>query len=285
MAWADIAKAPLLKSEKRNTPDNFWERCTQCREILFRSDFEANQNVCSRCHFHFPIAPEDRVQHLLDAGSFVPLDGGLSSTDPLEFKATKSYKDQLASLRAKGADHEGLLCGEGSLKGIPVQIGLFDFRFMGGSMGAVVGEKIFRVLTRAAQKQQPAILVSSSGGARMQEGIVSLMQMAKTCAALGELRDRGVPFISILTNPTTGGVAASFALLGDINIAEPGALIGFAGPRVIRQTIGQELPEGFQRAEYLLEHGMVDLIVHRGSQRAKLADLLKVLCKRPTLAP
>lgn len=282
MAWANIKKAPLMKSQRRDTPDDFWQKCTSCFEIIYVKDFNANQNVCTKCQHHFSIAPLDRLHHFLDEGSFQVQDDLLKSLDPLKFEAKKRYGDQIIASMKKVGRHEAIVCGEGLLVGLPVQVGCFDFRFMGGSMGSVVGEKIRRVFARANDKRQPAILFSASGGARMQEGILSLMQMAKTCGALGELKDQGVPFISILTHPTTGGVAASFALLGDVNIAEPGALIGFAGPRVIQQTIGQTLPAGFQRSEYLLEHGMLDMICHRASLRTKVSEVLNLLVQRPS---
>lgn len=280
MAWASINKAPLVKSPGRDTPDDFWQKCSNCHDIVYVEDFRANQSVCTKCQHHFPIAPQERLHHFLDADSFQSCDEHLKSCDPLKFKARRSYEAQLSAAVDKSASSaDAILTGRGTLMGIPIQVGAFDFRFMGGSMGSVVGEKIRRLFLRARDNKEPAVIFSASGGARMQEGILSLMQMAKTCGALSELRGRGVPFISVLTHPTTGGVAASYALLGDINVAEPGALIGFAGPRVIRQTLGHELPEGFQRAEYLLEHGMVDMICHRASLRTKIANLLAILAR------
>ena len=219
----------------------------------------------------------------MDPLSFQPCDQDLVSSDPLKFVAKKAYSEQLESYYLKTLQRDAILCGEGTLKGRPVQVGVFDFAFMGGSMGSVVGEKIKRLFERAKKKKQAAIVVSSSGGARMQEGLLSLMQMAKTCTALAQLRQEGGAMISVLTNPTTGGVAASYALLGDVNIGEPGALIGFAGPRVIQQTIGQSLPEGFQRSEYLLEHGMLDLICHRSTLRSRIAQILDILLQKHDL--
>lgn len=278
MSWSEIDKAPLAQGEKLDTPDGLWFRCDSCQEVTYRKDFEANQHVCLRCHHHFAISPMERFRYFLDHGSLQLHDEGLSSSDPLQFIARKQYSSQLADQYKKTNRRDAILCGEGLLKGHGVQVGIFDFGFMGGSMGCVVGEKIKRVLLRAKEKKQAAIIFSSSGGARMQEGVLSLMQMAKTCAALSLLRDAGVPMISVLTDPTTGGVAASYALLGDINIAEPGALIGFAGPRVIQQTMRQNLPEGFQRSEYLLQHGMVDLICSRNNLRNQIAQILDILC-------
>ncbi|MEZ4743931.1 MAG: acetyl-CoA carboxylase, carboxyltransferase subunit beta [Bdellovibrionota bacterium] len=277
MGWAKIEKAPLSKTEKRDTPDGLWQSCNQCGEIVFRKDFEANQNVCPKCQYHFPLAAPERILYFLDPNSFSESDSELSSTDPLEFKDSKPYAKRIEESRKKTGRNDAFISGEGLLEGKPIQIGVFDFRFMGGSMGSVVGEKIARVFKRSLEKKQPAVIFSASGGARMQEGILSLMQMAKTCTALSYLKDAGIPMISVMTNPTTGGVAASYAMLGDINIGEPGALIGFAGPRVIRQTIGESLPEGFQRSEYLLDHGMLDLICHREMLRSTISQILSIL--------
>lgn len=281
MAWNSIQKAPLNKSEKLGAPDGLWIKCNNCKGVIYRKDFEANQCVCTLCEYHYPIAAALRIKFFLDPDSFVELDSNLVSTDPLNFSDTKPYKERLKATQKHLGIKDALISGEGLLEGIPVQIAAMDFRFMGGSMGAVVGEKIARTFARAVQKKQPAIIFSSSGGARMQEGIVSLMQMAKTCAALSLMRDKGVPMVSVMTHPTTGGVAASYAMLGDINVAEPGALIGFAGPRVIRQTIGQELPEGFQTSEFLMEHGMLDLILHRDSLRGKISQILRMISSKP----
>jgi len=280
MAWTNVQKAPLQKSERLGAPDGLWLKCNQCRGVIYRKDFEANQCVCTKCQHHYPIASGARISFFLDKDSFKEFDADLESTDPLEFADTKSYKDRLRAAQKHLGLKDAMVSGEGLLEGIPVQVAVMDFRFMGGSMGAVVGEKIARCFLRAIEKKQPAIVFSSSGGARMHEGIVSLMQMAKTCAALARMREHGVPMISVLTHPTTGGVAASYAMLGDVNVAEPGALIGFAGPRVIRQTIGQELPEGFQRSEFLMEHGMVDLILHRDTMRSRLSQILRIIMNR-----
>ncbi|MDA9951150.1 acetyl-CoA carboxylase, carboxyltransferase subunit beta [Oligoflexaceae bacterium] len=279
MAWLNRENAPMAKGKRDDSsPEGLWEKCIQCSEIIFSKDFTANQRVCPKCQHHYPIAPMERICRFVDKDSFEELDAGLSSPDPLEFTDTKDYKSRLKGIQERLDVKDAIVCGRALLMKRPVQIGVFDFRFLGGSMGSVVGEKIKRLYLRAAERKEPAIIVSSSGGARMQEGVLSLMQMAKTCAALTKLRGEGVPFISILAHPTTGGVAASFAMLGDVNIGEPGALIGFAGPRVIQQTIGEELPEGFQRSEYLLEHGMLDMIVHRDSLRVRCAQLFDVLC-------
>lgn len=277
MAWLNREKAPMAKGQRIDTPDGLWERCTNCGEIVLTRDFQANQNVCPKCKYHFPLPALERINNLLDPGSFEEHDRDLCSTDPLQFVDSKPYKQRLADLAKRTGRFDALIAGRGMLFERPVHLGVFDFEFMGGSMGSVVGEKIARMFVRAADAREPAVIVTSSGGARMQEGLLSLMQMAKTCAALAMMRDRGVPFISILCHPTTGGVAASFAMLGDINIGEPNALIGFAGPRVIQQTIREKLPEGFQRAEYLLEHGMLDMICHRDMLRATLSQILAIL--------
>lgn len=277
MAWLNREKAPLAKGQRTDTPDGLWERCTKCTEIILRRDFSSNQNVCPRCHHHFSLPARERIHHFLDPDSFVEYDKELCSTDPLQFADSKAYKQRLVDMHKRTDQYDAFFAGRGMLHGRPVQLGVFDFQFMGGSMGSVVGEKIARLYLRAAKEKEAAVIFSSSGGARMQEGILSLMQMAKTCAALAKVREAGVPFISVLTHPTTGGVAASFAMLGDVNIGEPNALIGFAGPRVIQQTIREKLPEGFQRSEYLLDHGMLDMICHRDVLRPTIAKVLSLL--------
>ncbi len=280
MAWLNREKAPLPKGDKKDTPDGLWVRCKTCSDIILRKDFEANQNVCPKCDHHFPLPARERILNFLDPDSFEEFDADLCSSDPLEFSDSKPYRKRLDDTRSKLNQNDAIFCGSGKLKGIPVQIGVFDFKFMGGSMGSVVGEKIARLYMRSLKNKEPAIIFSSSGGARMQEGILSLMQMAKTCTALAQLKGEGIPYISVLCHPTTGGVAASFAMLGDINIGEPKALIGFAGPRVIEQTIRQELPEGFQRSEYLLEHGMLDMICHRENLRPTISKLLDIITNK-----
>lgn len=277
MAWLNRSKAPLKKGERTDTPDGLWEKCAKCGEVIFRKNFEANLYVCPKCGHHFPCPPEERLRRFCDPKTFEEHDVELKSIDPLTFKDSKNYKDRLKAAYEKTGRYDAFVSGSALLKGQPIQIGAFDFGFIGGSMGSVVGEKITRLFQRAIDKETPAIVFSSSGGARMQEGIVSLMQMAKTCAVLGNMRERGLPFVSVLCDPTTGGVAASFSMLGDVNIGEPKALIGFAGPRVIQQTIREELPEGFQSAEYLLGHGMLDFICERKDQRATIARILAIL--------
>jgi acetyl-CoA carboxylase carboxyl transferase subunit beta len=281
MAWFKKAKTPQEQSDgkKVRVPEGLWTKCQNCRETLYSKDLEKNFSVCPKCNHHFRIPAGKRIELILDEGSFVEFDAEMVSVDFLEFKDSKSYQERIDAALAKGGSKDAVICGEGKIEGIPVQVAIFDFSFMGGSMGSVVGEKITRAIERSIDKKMPLIIVSASGGARMQESILSLMQMAKTAAALARLRTLGLPFISVLTDPTTGGVTASFAMLGDINMAEPKALIGFAGPRVIEQTIRQKLPEGFQRAEYLLEHGMIDLIVERKDMRQKLSQIIQMLSR------
>jgi acetyl-CoA carboxylase carboxyl transferase subunit beta len=281
MAWFKKAKTPLVQNDgkKVRVPEGLWTKCQNCRETLYSKDLEKNLNVCPKCSHHFRIPAVKRIELLLDEGSFVELNANIVSVDFLEFKDSKSYQDRIDAAVAKGGSKDAVICGEGKIEGTPVQVAVFDFSFMGGSMGSVVGEKITRAIERSIAKKMPLVIISASGGARMQESILSLMQMAKTAAALARLRELGLPYISVLTDPTTGGVTASFAMLGDVNMAEPKALIGFAGPRVIEQTIRQKLPEGFQRAEYLLEHGMIDLIVERKDMRQKLSQIIKMLCR------
>ena len=263
-------------------PD-LWTQCPACKEGLYNRDLEANAFVCPKCGFHLRVGAQERVTLLLDPGSFRQLSGRLYPTDPLKFQDTEPYPLRLNRAQEKTGRPDAILSGEGQLLGQDVVLAVMDFAFSGGSMGSVVGEELSRAAERAAQKRWPLIVVSASGGARMQESALSLMQMAKTTVALEGLTRAGVPYISLLTDPTTGGVTASFATIADVIVAEPGALIGFAGPRVIQQTIRQHLPEGFQRAEFLLEHGMVDDVVDRRQHREYLAQLLGVLTKRPAL--
>lgn len=275
MAWFRKPKQPLKSADKRDLPPDVFQKCQGCGEIVYRERFSQNLKVCPECGFHARIPAEEYVGILLDPGSFLEREGEIRSADPLEFVDLKPYSARLAAAEEKLGPGDAVVVGEGELEGIPVCLGVMDFRFLGGSMGSVVGEKVARIGRRALEHRKPLILVSASGGARMQEGIYSLMQLAKTSAVLARLHDAGIPFISILTDPTTGGTTASFAMLGDVNLAEPGALIGFAGPRVIEETIKQELPDGFQRSEFLREHGMVDRVVDRREMRAKVALLLR----------
>ena len=276
-------KTPGVKTRKDpknspfNPPDGFWIRCTDCGAVLQHSALKANQSLCTECGFHFRVGARRRIELISDAGSFREYDQNLQPQDVLGFFDTKSYTERLAASHKKTNLHDAFVAGDAKIKGINVQIGAFDFSFMGGSMGMIVGEKVSRVFDRALAKKQPAIVFHSSGGARMQEGLFSLMQMAKTTAALSRPKANGIPYISVLTDPTTGGVAASFAMLGDLNLAEPKALIGFAGPRVIQQTINQTLPDNFQKSEFLLDHGLIDSIVPRNEMRDYLGRVLSFL--------
>ena len=274
MAWFSKTRASTDASEKRTLGLGVFRRCDECGVTLRAEEFTENLEVCPSCGHHYALSTEAWVELLLDPGSFDELDTGLIAGDPLQFNDSRPYPERVKATRKKTGADDAMMVGSGTIEGRPVQLGAFVFRFMGGSMGSVVGEKIARMFERAADLKQPAILLSSSGGARMQEGALSLMQMAKTVAALGRVREAGMPFVSVLLHPTTGGVAASFALLGDVNIAEPKALIGFAGPRVIENTIRQKLPAGFQRSEFLLDHGMVDVIAQRREMRATIARVL-----------
>jgi acetyl-CoA carboxylase carboxyl transferase subunit beta len=252
-------------------------KCPGCRETLLTADLHVNLDVCPKCDHHFLLGTRDRVAMIMDAGSFEEADARVESIDPLAFRDSKRYADRVRSARRQAGTSDALISGAGLIEGRAVEAGFFVFEFMGGSMGSVVGEKVTRVFERALERRVPALIFCASGGARMQEGVLSLMQMAKTCAAVSRLRDAGVPLLSILLHPTTGGVAASFATLGDVVIAEPRALIGFAGARVIQNTIRQALPPGFQRSEFLLKHGFVDVIVHRRELKATLARLVALL--------
>jgi acetyl-CoA carboxylase carboxyl transferase subunit beta len=281
MSWFKRPERKLQATEKRDMPSDVWEKCPSCSGILYRQKLQENWNVCPECGFHLRLPAPDYLDLLLDRRTFVESDAGLRSADPLGFVDLKSYTDRLADAERKSGRGEAIITGDGKLETIPVGIGVMDFSFIGGSMGSVVGEKIARVGLRALESKMPLIVVSASGGARMMEGIFSLMQMAKTSAVLAQLDEAGLPFVSVLTDPTTGGVTASYAMLGDVNLAEPGSLIGFAGPRVIEQTIKQELPEGFQRAEFLLEHGMVDRIVDRREMKREIARILRHMLGLP----
>jgi acetyl-CoA carboxylase carboxyl transferase subunit beta len=257
--------------------EQLWTKCNSCNEIIYRRVVERNLQVCPKCNYHFQIPCRKRVEGVVDPGSFVEYDANLVSADPLEFKDSKRYTIRIKESQEATGQRDAILCGEGTIEGKPIMLGIFEFNFMGGSLGSVVGEKVTRLIERATEKRVGVAIFCASGGARMQEGILSLMQMAKTSAALARLHEAGVPYISVLTDPTTGGVSASIGMLGDVIIAEPKAMIGFAGPRVIKETIRAELPPGFQRAEYLLAHGMVDLIVERKDLRHTLASLLEML--------
>lgn len=277
MSWFKKPKQKIT-SQKRELPPDVWEKCDGCGEILYSGRLAENHHVCPSCGHHFRIEALAYADLLLDEGFDEEYDTGLRSADPLGFVDSKSYRDRIEAASEEVGSEDAIRTGSGRVNDRPVKLGAMEFRFIGGSMGSVVGEKIRRLAERAVEDEDPLILVSASGGARMQEGIYSLMQMAKTAGALDRVAEAGLPYVSILTHPTTGGVTASYAMLGDVILAEPGALIGFAGPRVIRETIRQDLPEGFQRSEFLLEHGMVDRIVPRGELKETLSLLLGHMC-------
>ncbi|MFN7134118.1 MAG: acetyl-CoA carboxylase, carboxyltransferase subunit beta [Myxococcales bacterium] len=282
MAWFSKkpkVKAPAEQPAKptKSRMEGLWVKCDVCEEIIYRQELERNLNVCPTCQHHMQWPIRSRLRALCDPESFEELDRELVALDPLGFTDSKKYKDRVRATRKATGENDAFVCGRGRIEGHPVSVGGFAFEFMGGSMGSVVGEKVTRVFERATAERIPAIVFSSSGGARMQEGILSLMQMAKTSAAIARFRETHQPYISVMLHPTTGGVAASFAWLGDVILAEPKALIGFAGPRVIEQTIRQKLPEGFQRSEFLLEHGMIDAIVPRQQLREQIGRLLGLL--------
>lgn len=258
-------------------PKGLWVKCEGCKEVIYSKEVERNLRICPKCGYHFRIDSAERIRLLLDDAEPERLFTGIRPTDPLDFKDTKRYKDRLERYQRALGEKDAVVVVEGHLDSIPVVAAVMEYRFMGGSMGSVVGEKITLAIERAIDRERPLVVVSASGGARMQEGVLSLMQMAKIAAALARLRDARLPYLSILTDPTTGGVTASFAMLGDLNIAEPGALIGFAGPRVIEQTIRQSLPEGFQRSEFLLEHGFLDMVVPRPELKGTVATCLRHL--------
>jgi acetyl-CoA carboxylase carboxyl transferase subunit beta len=280
MAWfkkKKQPKSPIAGDARPPMPEGLWVKCESCKEIIYRKEVAARSNVCPKCNYHFRISSRERLAALFDNGIYEELDAGLGASDPLRFKDTKPYRDRLEQYRRRVGMEDAVINAGGRMGGYPVVLSVMEYAFMGGSMGSVVGEKIARNAERALDRGHPLMVVSASGGARMQEGVLSLMQMAKISAVLARLDDAGIPYISVLTDPTTGGVTASYAMLGDLNVAEPGALIGFAGPRVIEQTIRQKLPDGFQRSEFLLEHGMIDFIVEREQMRDTLIRCLRLL--------
>jgi acetyl-CoA carboxylase carboxyl transferase subunit beta len=277
MAWFRKEKKPKEAVEKSVAiPEGLWVKCDDCKEIVYRKEVEANFNTCPKCAYHFRLTARERFELLFDDEKYKEFAGDIRSGDPLGFRDTKRYADRLKVYQQRVGPGDAVLCAEGKLEGMPVVVCAMEYSFMGGSMGSVVGEKITIAIERAIEKKEPMIIVSTSGGARMQEGILSLMQMAKISAALSRLAEAGLPYISVMCDPTTGGVTASYAMLGDLNIAEPKALIGFAGPRVIEQTIRQTLPEGFQTSEFLVEHGMVDLITPRPEMKAAIGRFLRI---------
>ena len=275
MAWFKKGKTEEAEPPKRSkVAEGMWLKCNHCREIVYRKEVDRNNKVCPKCDHHFPISVIERINLLVDLGTFKEWDAELEPQDPLQFQDTRSYKDRIKAQQEKTGRKDAMVIGQGAINGRKVALCVFDFGFMGGSMGSVVGEKICRAVDRALEGRMPLILVTASGGARMQEGILSLMQMAKTSAAVAKLGEAKLPFVSILADPTFAGVTASIAMLGDVIIAEPKALIGFAGPRVIEQTIKQQLPDQFQRAEFLLDHGMIDMIVERKQLKEAVSTLV-----------
>ena len=284
MSWFEKLMPSRIRTEashKLAVPEGIWAKCPGCNAILYRAELERNLEVCPKCNHHNRIRARRRLDCFLDAEPREELGAEMESADPLKFKDLKRYKDRLIAAQKQTGEKEALVVLRGRLKGEPVVAAAFEFEFMGGSMGSVVGERFVRGMDSALENGAALVCFSASGGARMQESLFSLMQMAKTSAALGQLRARGLPFISVMTDPTMGGVSASLAMLGDINIAEPGALIGFAGPRVIEQTVREKLPEGFQRSEFLMEKGALDMIVDRRDLRERVSDLLAILARRP----
>jgi acetyl-CoA carboxylase carboxyl transferase subunit beta len=278
MSWFKRSKENISpNSLKKELPDGLWEKCPSCNEIIHKKQLETNLWTCPKCGYHFRIGSVEYIKILLDEGSFKEIDKKMRSADPLEFVDTKKYSSRINDTIKKVGLYDAIRTGTGKINGINVAFGCMDFKFIGGSMGAVVGEKISRLIDLAFQNKMPLIIISASGGARMMEGAFSLMQMAKTSTRLAHLSDARIPYLSVVTDPTTGGTTASYAMLGDINIAEPQALVGFAGPRVIRQTIGKDLPEGFQKSEFLLEHGFIDVIVQRKDMKGTISNFLTLL--------
>lgn len=282
MNWFEkiLPSIKQVTERKKSMPEGLWTKCPKCESTLYRSEVGRNQEVCPKCDHHMRLGGRQRLNAFLDVGTGVEFAGEVSPVDRLKFKDIKAYKARLAQAQKATGEKDSFITMVGKIQGLEVVTGAFEFNFMGGSMGSVMGEKFVRAVNEAIARKAPLIVFSASGGARMQEALFSLMQMAKTSASLGKLRAEKLPFISVLTDPTMGGVSASFAMLGDINVAEPKALIGFAGPRVIEQTVREKLPEGFQRSEFLLEHGAIDMIVHRHELNAELAALCKMLLKR-----
>jgi len=285
MSWLEKILPPKIKRSagpsKKNVPEGLWSKCPKCDSVLYRTDLEANAEVCPKCAYHSRISARDRLNLLLDAKGRKEIAAEVEPVDPLKFQDSKKYVDRVKSAQSEVGEKDALIVMQGSINAVPVVVAVFEFKFMGGSMGSVVGERFVRGVQTAIASKSAFICISASGGARMQEGLFSLMQMAKTSAALTKLSEAQLPFISVLTDPTMGGVSASFAMLGDVIVAEPQALIGFAGPRVIEQTVRETLPEGFQRAEFLLEHGAVDIIVDRREMRDRLSNIIAALMNKP----
>lgn len=281
MSWLDKIPQKIKRAvgsvQKRNVPEGLWHKCDSCQTVLYRTDLDANLEVCPQCGHHHRLGARDRLNVLLDPGERIEIGADVTPVDALKFKDSKPYAERMKAAQRDVKEKDALVVMRGSIEGVPVVAAVFEFKFMGGSMGSVVGERFVRGVQAAIDHRCAFICISASGGARMQEGLLSLMQMAKTSAALTKLSEAGLPYVSVLTDPTMGGVSASFAMLGDVIVAEPNALIGFAGPRVIEQTVRETLPEGFQRAEFLLTHGAIDMIIDRREMRAKLSQLLSSL--------
>jgi len=286
MTWFEKIIPSRIKTERRtrSVPEGLWIKCEACDSVLYRAELERNLNVCPKCSHHMRIGARDRLSRFLDPASGAELAAGIEAEDPLKFRDTKRYKDRLLAAQKATGERDALVVMTGTLLGLEIVAAAFEFRFMGGSMGSVVGERFVRGVRHCLEHRMPFVCFSASGGARMQEGLYSLLQMAKTSAALSEMGRERLPFVSVLTDPTTGGVSASLAMLGDVNVGEPRALIGFAGPRVIHQTVRETLPEGFQRSEFLLEHGALDMIIDRRDQRDRIGSLLRLLMKVPAPA-
>jgi acetyl-CoA carboxylase carboxyl transferase subunit beta len=284
MAWFENIVPSRIKTERRSrsVPEGLWIKCTACDAPLYRAELERNLHVCPKCGHHMRIGARERLQRFLDPDTGTEIGAGIRPEDPLRFRDRKRYKDRLSAAQKNTGEQDALVVLAGALEGLPIVSCAFEFQFLGGSMGSVVGERFRRAVDHAIRERCPLVCFSASGGARMQEALFSLLQMAKTSAALADLAAEGLPFISVLTDPTTGGVSASLAMLGDLNVAEPRALIGFAGPRVIQQTVRETLPEGFQRSEFLLEHGVIDLIIDRRQMRERLAQALRMLMRQPS---
>ncbi|MBD3754015.1 MAG: acetyl-CoA carboxylase carboxyltransferase subunit beta [Gammaproteobacteria bacterium] len=283
MNWFEkiLPSIKQVTERKSSVPEGLWTKCPKCESTLYRAEVKRNQEVCPKCEHHMRLGGRARLHAFLDENSGQELSANIGPVDALKFKDLKKYKDRISQAQKATGEKDALITQVGTINGLEVVVAAFEFNFMGGSMGSVVGEKFVRAVNEAIERNCPFICFSASGGARMQEALFSLMQMAKTSAALGRLRAKGLPYISVLTDPTMGGVSASFAMLGDINVAEPKALIGFAGPRVIEQTVREKLPEGFQRSEFLLEHGAIDRIIHRHKLRDELASMCKMLLNKP----
>jgi len=277
MSWLEKILPVIGKSAKKSIPEGLWSKCPKCNSVLYKEELKRLTHVCPQCDHHLRMSARERIASFLDEAHQVEIGANIESVDPLQFKDQKKYKDRYIDAQKKTGEKDALVVKQGLLLGMPVIVAAFEFKFMGGSMGSVVGEKFARAADDAIAHNYPLICFSASGGARMQEGLFSLMQMSKTALAVKLLADKKIPFISVLTDPTMGGVSASFAMLGDIHIAEPKALVGFAGPRVVEQTVREELPEGFQRAEFLLEKGAIDMIVHRSKLREKIHQILSAL--------